>query len=109
MDAARCVPVEVRRVGTEGVRITWRDGHVSDYPNSYLRMRCPCALCRERPPAEPGAGLYPVQIGVVGRYALAIQWSDGHDTGIYSYQTLRALCPCDRCAGQPERTLAGEG
>ena len=43
---------------------------------------------------ERASELYPVQIGLVGRYAVSIQWSDGHDTGIYSYQTLRALCPC---------------
>ena len=41
--------------------------------------------------------LYAVQIGVVGRYAVTIQWSDGHDTGIYSYRTLRGLCPCAGC------------
>ena len=45
-----------------------------------------------------GEELYPVQIGLVGRYAVSIEWSDGHDTGIYSYQTLRALCPCATCA-----------
>ncbi len=36
-------------------------------------------------------------MSVVGRYAVNIQWSDGHDTGIYSYQTLRELCPCAEC------------
>jgi DUF971 family protein len=41
--------------------------------------------------------LYPLQLGVVGRYAVNIQWSDGHDSGIYSYDTLRALCPCEQC------------
>jgi DUF971 family protein len=50
--------------------------------------------------------LYPMRIGVVGRYALSIEWSDGHDSGIYSYQTLRALCPCVRCAAAPTATPA---
>ena len=45
-----------------------------------------------------GEDLYPVQIGLVGRYAISVEWSDGHDTGIYSYQTLRAMCPCATCA-----------
>jgi DUF971 family protein len=50
-----------------------------------------------------GETLYAKQIGVVGRYALSIEWSDGHDSGIYSYTTLRSLCPCDACR-KVERT-----
>jgi DUF971 family protein len=101
-------------MGKQSVRILWDDGHVSEYANRYLRDRCPCAACREgkaQPKLLPvvgreGGELYPAQIGVVGRYALSIQWSDGHDTGIYSYQTLRELCPCERC--QPIADTASE-
>jgi DUF971 family protein len=96
-------PTEIRRLGVHALRIVWADGHQSEYRNDYLRDRCPCAECRERPARtlpvinEGRNELYPVQIGVVGRYAVSIQWSDGHDTGIYSYQTLRGLCPCAHC------------
>jgi DUF971 family protein len=31
-------------------------------------------------------------LSVVGRYALNFRWSDGHETGIYSFQYLRDLC-----------------
>jgi DUF971 family protein len=106
-------PVEIRRLGTSALRITWDDRHVSEYPNQYLRDHCPCAVCREGEPphrlpvlGKEGGELRPVQIGVVGRYAVSIQWSDGHDTGIYSYQTLRALCPCEQC--QPATDAPGE-
>ncbi len=96
-------PATIRRLGKESVEILWNDGHKSVYQNRYLRDRCPCAACRERPPHSlPVLGngeLYPVQIGVVGRYAISIQWSDRHDSGIYSYQTLRQLCPCACCPG----------
>jgi DUF971 family protein len=97
---------EIRRLGVHAVRIDWADGHVSEYPNPYLRERCPCAECRERgrrtlPIVGQGPDLYPVQIGLVGRYAVSVQWSDGHDTGIYSYQTLRELCPCEHCGAAP--------
>jgi DUF971 family protein len=104
------IPTEIRRLDVQAVRIVWADGHVSEYRNDYLRDRCPCAACRERPPRrlpvvnEPREALYPVQIGLVGRYAVSIEWSDGHDTGIYSYQTLRALCPCAVC--QPAAAAA---
>ena len=96
-------PTEIRRLGVHAVRITWADGHESEYRNQYLRDHCPCAACRELPTrtlpvVNPGGeALYAVQIGVVGRYAVSIQWSDGHDTGIYSYRTLRGLCPCAQC------------
>jgi len=93
-------PTEIKRIGRSEIRILWSDGHRSLYPNHWLRNHCPCALCRERPPhllpvrAGDGEELHALQIGLVGRYAISIQWSDGHDSGIYSYATLRAACPC---------------
>jgi DUF971 family protein len=107
------MPSEIRRLGAQAVRIVWSDGHESEYRNDYLRDRCPCAACRERPARslpvlnERRDELYAVQIGLVGRYAVSFQWSDGHDTGLYSYQTLRALCPCAQCqAAAPDRAAA---
>lgn len=97
------IPTEIRRLGTQSLRIVWSDGHRSEYSNRFLRGHCPCAMCRKSPRRSlPVLGdrpddLYPVQLGVVGRYAVSIQWSDGHDSGIYSYETLRALCQCDQC------------
>jgi len=95
-------PLTVRR-GLDSVRITWSDEHDSTYPNGYLRDNCPCAACREHGPRYhlplvDREAPHPTQITAVGRYALGISWSDGHDAGIYSYETLRALCPCDGCA-----------
>lgn len=100
--ASTVAPTTVKRIGQESVEILWNDGHQSLFPNRYLRENCPCARCREEKPglALPvvqGGEIYPVQIGVVGRYALNIQWSDRHNDGIYSYETLRTLCPCDDC------------
>jgi DUF971 family protein len=83
------------------VEIVWNDGHESVYQNRYLRDHCPCASCHQRParslPVLGSGDLYPVQIGVVGRYAISVHWSDRHDSGIYSYTTLRQLCPCESC------------
>jgi DUF971 family protein len=98
------LPTEIRRLGARAVRVVWADGHESEFPNTYLREHCPCAGCRARPQRslavlnEPREEIYPVQIGVVGRYAVSVEWSDGHDTGIYAYRTLRDLCPCEACA-----------
>jgi DUF971 family protein len=93
-------PTSIKRLGAQSIEIVWRDGHQSLYPNSYLRDHCPCASCRERPARSLpvlGRQLHAVQIGVVGRYAISIHWSDGHNDGIYSYETLRQLCPCTQC------------
>lgn len=96
------LPTEIRRLGVDALVVSWSDGHQAEYGNRYLRDHCPCAECREHPrrglPVRgQGEGVYAVQIGLVGRYAISIQWSDGHDSGIYSYRLLRDLCPCDAC------------
>jgi DUF971 family protein len=97
-----------------GVDITWADEHSSHFDFPYLRDKCPCATCNdERAKKEDFAGLNPMPSAVlpmykpkakaqsatqVGNYAIQINFSDGHSTGIYSYDYLRTLCPCDECA-----------
>jgi len=104
-------PTEVRRLAEEGrLRITWDDGHVSDYPLAYLRGWCPCAMCQghggeRRYVHAPNAELK--NIAVVGKYALNLSWGDGHDTGIYSYRYLRDLCPCCQPASATPRVEDG--
>jgi DUF971 family protein len=85
------------------VRITWDDGHVGEYPETYLRGYCPCALCQGHGAARrfvslPDAKLVAIQ--AVGNYAIEFRWQDGHSTGIYTYEYLRSLCPCPSCSGQ---------
>ena len=89
------------------LRIEWGDGHVSEFEPYLLRLACPCAGCVEemtgRPlldPASVDPGVYPLEIEYVGRYALRFQWSDGHSTGIYPFDMLRRICPCDVCEAQ---------
>ncbi|MFN8625384.1 MAG: DUF971 domain-containing protein [Candidatus Binatia bacterium] len=91
------------------MEVLWTDGHRSVYHNRYLRDRCPCATCRQRPvrslPILRGADVHPLRIAVVGRYAIGIEWSDRHTTSIYGYETLRQICPCETCqsgVGKPD-------
>ncbi|MGE5303861.1 MAG: gamma-butyrobetaine hydroxylase-like domain-containing protein [Alphaproteobacteria bacterium] len=99
--AASQFPTEInynRAVGI--VRISWNDGHVGEYAAEYLRGHCPCALCQghgtERQfVSVPNAQIQEIQ--PVGNYAVEFRWHDGHSTGIYSYDYLRALCPCAAC------------
>lgn len=97
------IPAGIEQAGPDRLRIRWRDGHESLYPVRELRLACPCARCIEemtgRPmldPSEVPADIRPVRIEPVGRYALQITWTDGHDTGLFTFERLRELCPCCR-------------
>jgi DUF971 family protein len=96
------IPTEIYHFKAGGVvRITWDDGHVGEYGEEYLRGYCPCALCQghgtqRRFIKVPGVTLQ--EIRAVGNYAVEFRWHDGHSTGIYTYDYLRALCPCPECS-----------
>ena len=88
----------------EGISIAWNDGHHSVYDAMYLRINCGCAECVEEwsnrkllDPASVPADLHAEDYLMVGRYAVQFLWSDAHFTGIYPFDTLRKLCPCDEC------------
>ena len=92
------MPVEVGRANQHDVKITWQDGHESIYPARELRLACPCAACVDEVTGQMrliassvAQNVHPVKIDLIGRYAISIQWSDGHNTGIYSFERLRKL------------------
>ncbi|HXJ17370.1 MAG TPA: DUF971 domain-containing protein [Candidatus Polarisedimenticolia bacterium] len=106
------VSVKVHVTTGEGVEITWSDGHVSRYDFPYLRDHCPCAICNDERMKKvegkaigDGSDLLPIYkprvtakaATAVGNYAIQIEFSDGHATGIYSFERLREVCPCEAC------------
>ena len=102
------IGVKVHVTTGEGVEVTWSDGHESRYDFPYLRDHCPCALCndeREKSVKTPTSTVLPMfkprvtarSAAAVGNYAIQIQYSDGHATGIYSFECLREICPCEAC------------
>lgn len=86
-----------------GVRITWSDGHVSRWDLATIRGACGCATCHElrkagKPVFLSDADLLDVlSAELAGSYGIKFHWSDGHGTGIYSWEDLRAGCACDEC------------
>jgi DUF971 family protein len=97
-------PTELKLTSPERLRIVWNDGQVREYTIRELREGCPCASCREKrsspPPPETTltvlspAEIRPLRIASMepaGRYAYGIDFSDGHDTGIYTLELLREL------------------
>jgi DUF971 family protein len=92
-------PAEVR-TGETVVEIRWTDAHVSRYAQRDLRLACPCAECvdewtgaKRLDPAKVPADVHALEVRGVGRYALQFVWSDGHASGIYTYDKLRGLDP----------------
>jgi DUF971 family protein len=102
--------VKIHVTSGTGVDIVWSDEHVSHYDFAYLREECPCATCneeREKKRAFAGAAaalpMFKPKVRaqtaiIVGNYAIQITFTDGHSTGIYSYDHLRTICPCADCA-----------
>lgn len=98
------VPKGIRR-RDDGVEIDWDGaGHLARYGARGLRLACPCAECVEemtgRPlldPARVPDDVRPLSLALVGGYGLRVHWSDGHSTGIYTFDRLLAGCPCSRC------------
>ena len=100
---------------SKGIKIDWKDGHHSEYSLGYLRDECPCATCTGAHGTEPQKSNYaaaevpkdPFQmykpvlkmldVNEVGTYAIHIGWSDGHGSGIYSFDHLRRICNCKVC------------
>ena len=104
VDRQATTPVEIRKRGGASLKITWADGHAGEYGAVYLRGHCPCAQCVDEMTGERRVGplqIVPdvelVKVSPVGNYAVQLDWSDGHRTGIYSFDYLRSLCPCEIC------------
>lgn len=92
-------PREIMQESNAALRITWADGRVCNFGAPALRRVCPCAQCvnewtgeRTLKPERISDELEIADLNIVGRYALSFRWSDGHETGIYSFQYLRDLC-----------------
>tara|TARA_B100000405_G_scaffold137270_1_gene96012 strand:+ start:6213 stop:6539 length:327 start_codon:yes stop_codon:yes gene_type:complete len=80
------------------LRVVWGDGVVSEYDPRSLRILCPCAGCVDEMTGERTLkaetverGVYPTAIHYVGQYALQFVWSDGHSTGLYTFEYLREI------------------
>lgn len=84
----------------ESMLIEWSDGKVMRYNYFDLRCSCPCASCIDEwtgnkilDDSTINKAVKPVTSKYTGNYALSIKWDDGHDTGLYTFQELRATYP----------------
>lgn len=111
MAARAVIPHAVTR-RDDGLDVEWEAGrHRGFFPARALRLACPCAACVEemsgRPILDPATvpeDVRPLAVSLVGAYGLRVTWSDGHGTGIFTFERLRAACPCDACVAARSAT-----
>lgn len=96
---AEIEPREIKQEDDHTLSILWADERRCRYNAAELRRSCPCAQCvnewtgeRVLKPENISENIKIRDLTVVGRYALNFRWSDGHETGIYSFRYLRELC-----------------
>lgn len=109
------VPYVIERLdeGRE-IKIQWEEqGHVARYGARLLRGACQCAACVEevssRPILDPSTipdDIRALSVRLVGQYAVYFAWSDGHSTGIYPFELLLEICPCEQCSARRDAERA---
>ena len=97
-DERSVTPTRIAQQGPRELVIQWADGSESRFDVRALRLACACARCVDEwsgramlDPATVPTDVHPLKIRGVGRYAIQIDWSDGHDSGIYPFRRLREL------------------
>jgi len=97
--------------------IDWADGHATTYDFERLRWLCPCAYCRgeaglpgwlDSSPTLTAEQTRLVDVALVGQYAIAPTWGDGHHTGYYTFALLRDRCPCPADTARRAASSAGD-
>jgi DUF971 family protein len=91
-------PTQIVQESDSNISIKWSDNTETSYSGPVLRRSCPCATCVNEWTGEKilrddqvDESLTFTHISIVGRYALSFHFSDGHNTGIYSFDYLRTL------------------
>ena len=97
-DGSPTVPLGFARRDPRTLAVLWEDGRTDHLDVRDLRLACRCAACVEEmsgnpllDPASVSPDVSPRVITTVGNYAFTVKWSDGHSTGIYTFEYLRML------------------
>lgn len=92
------VPTDIRlHQASRSLEISYADGERYHLPCEYLRVYSPSAEVRGHGPGQEVLQTGKRMVGItaiepVGNYALQFTFSDGHDSGIYSWSYLHELC-----------------
>lgn len=93
-------PKAIRAVTEAGeFEIDWGPDDTCRLPFKLLRGECPCAVCVNEftgqkmiDPDDIPDDIKPAGLEYSGNYALKVRWSDGHDTGLYTFERLEMIC-----------------
>ena len=100
---AQAWPTEIRlHKDRRSLTVAFDSGESFAFPAEYLRVKSPSAEVQGHAPEErktvPGKRYVAIlEVQPIGNYAVRINWSDGHNSGIYSYEHFRRICPCPEC------------
>ncbi len=104
MNGGDAVPQQIAPFPSGEIGIVWSDGHESYYDPFELRCACSCARCVDEmtgrkvlDDSRVPRDVRVKEIHSVGNYGYSVLWTDGHDTGIYTFKRLRELCRCGGC------------
>jgi DUF971 family protein len=91
------IPTEIKlHQVSRKLEIAFSDGARFELPYEFLRVYSPSAEVRGHGPGQEVLQLGKKNVGIksvepVGSYAITLTFSDGHDTGIYSWDYLYEL------------------
>lgn len=95
-------PARIALFPNREVGIVWEDGREDYVAVRMLRLECPCAECVDEITGERRLDPRSVPEDVrikhwepVGQYAVRFVFSDGHDTGIYTFEKLSRIAGRD--------------
>ncbi|MEZ6133003.1 MAG: DUF971 domain-containing protein [Planctomycetaceae bacterium] len=92
-------PKNIRVLKSDRIlELTWNDTDVSRLPFRSVRQDCRCAACVDEftgrqvlDRASVSESIMPDDVSLTGNYALKIRWSDGHESGLFTWDHLRAI------------------
>jgi DUF971 family protein len=92
-------PTNIRALQSGQIlEVFWPEGRIDRFPYHLLRAECPCAGCRDEwtgerrlDPKSIRPDLKLEGMDHVGTYAIQLAWNDGHSSGLFTWETLRAL------------------
>lgn len=93
------IPTNLRSIRDKQLlEISWPNGQKDELPYKLMRGECPCASCineftgvRTLDVTKIPDDILPAEISFAGNYALRVRWSDGHDTGIFTWENLERI------------------
>jgi len=105
-------PTLIKQVTSLEIQMKWDDAHETVFSTEYLRRNCPCATCVHEQEENLKTGMFSLPLAnqtqvrsmePSGHNAVIIMWGDGHKTGIYTWDYLRQICPCEKCGNGVRR------